>query len=39
VNTIAGYEEHHSQRPDPLATKGDVVGQMRFIERTLGAAV
>jgi hypothetical protein len=30
--------EHHPQRSNPLGTKDDVVGQIRFIERTLGIA-
>jgi hypothetical protein len=40
VNTIAGYEAMNIIRKGQIRwlPKGHVVGQMRFIERTLGVA-
>ena len=40
VNTIAGYEAINIIRKGQIRwlPKGDIVGQMRFIERTLGIA-
>jgi transposase-like protein len=40
LNTIAGYEAMNIIRKGQIRwlSKGDIVGQVRFIERTLGIA-